>query len=219
MGDPAIQTRRHTQFDLAHQVSRELGRDRAPSPEVADNDLIRRTLEGDFAAFEGLVARHERRAFWIAFQVLGNVEESRDAIQDAFVRVYRSLDRFDFARNFYTWFFRIVTNLAIDRRRKRKLAVAAQPEDTFQSLADDDARSQPDARLQERERAALVHRVLAGIPEMFRTVLVLRDLQGLSCREIAPITGLTYSTVRWRLHKARGLFRERWERESRRSAS
>ena len=187
----------------------------SPSAEVLDTDLIQRPLDGDFEAFAGIVARYERRAFWIAFHILGDVEESRDALQEAFVRVYRSLDRFDFARNFYTWLYRIVANLAIDRRRQLRLRQTSQLEDPSGQAPLDPAAPQPQDELDTKERAALVRRVIDGLPEMFRTILVLKDLDGLSCREIAPVTGLTYSTVRWRLHRGRRLFRERWERATR----
>jgi RNA polymerase sigma-70 factor (ECF subfamily) len=209
----AAQTSR-AQRQLANEVSRELGR-AGPSSDVADNHLIQRSLEGDLDAFGALVTRYERRAFWIGFHILGEVEESRDVVQEAFVRVYRSLDRFDFARSFYTWLYRIVTNLAIDKKRQLRLRHTTPLEDPTGAPPEDIRANPPSEQLDTKERAALVRRVIDGLPDMLRTVLVLKDLEGLSCREIAPVTGLTYSTVRWRLHRARRLFRERWERVGR----
>lgn len=215
--EPTHPERSVSQYRLALEVSgEELGARPAPSPEVLDTELVRATLDGRFGAFESLVARYERKAFWIAFHVLGRVEESRDTVQEAFVRVYRSLDRFDFSKNFYTWLYRIVMNLAIDKLRKLRSEKTVQLElsaDTFPG--EDDASGAPACALEGQELKAHVREVLDRVPPRFRTILALRDLHGISCREIAPILGLTYATVRWRLHKARQMFRERWERNTR----
>ena len=88
-------------------------------------------------------SRYQRRAFWISFHVLGRVEDARDVVQEAFVRVYRSLDRFDFSRNFYTWFYRIVMNLAIDHLRKNRTAKAASLSDFGDGLSGDEDTSAP----------------------------------------------------------------------------
>ncbi|MCB9919071.1 MAG: sigma-70 family RNA polymerase sigma factor [Planctomycetes bacterium] len=215
--DPQFRSRNKSQYQLACRVSgEELGRTPGPSAEQRDLELIQAALGGDLAAFESLVARYERKAFWIAFHVLGRVEESRDVVQEAFVRVYRSLDRFDFSRNFYTWLYRIVTNLAIDQLRKIRTDRSVQIEGFGDEIVGDDI-DRPEDNLEDQELRSDVRRVLADVPARFRTVLALRDLHGISCREIAPILGLTHATVRWRLHKARQLFRERWERASRQS--
>src|SRR5262245_5223468 len=76
----------------------------AAAADLADAELVRRALQDDQDAFAALVARYQKRTFWVAFHVLGRVEEARDVAQEAFVRLYRSLGRYDFARSFYTWF-------------------------------------------------------------------------------------------------------------------
>lgn len=179
------------------------------SDAALDSRLIERALAGDQQAFAELVARYQRKGFWIAYHTLGRVEEARDVVQEAFLRVYRSLDKFDFARNFYTWFYRIVMNLAIDALRKVKQSRAATVEDMAERFAAPDDEPAP---LERTETRGLVWQVLDLLDDKFRSVLVLRDLQGLSCREIAPILKVTHATVRWRLHRGRKLFRERWER-------
>ncbi len=103
---------------------RPAGGDVVPEDAATDAAILRRVLEGESAAFGELVARYQRRAFWVALHLVGGPEDARDVVQDAFVRVHRSLGRFDFGRNFYTWFYRIVTNLAIDALRKRRAAPA-----------------------------------------------------------------------------------------------
>ena len=198
-----------SEYRLAVQHAGEELAKTAPEASVRDNVLIEGSLGGDFGAFESLVARYERRAFWVAFHVVGRVEDARDTVQEAFVRVHRSLDQFDFAKSFYTWLYRIVTNLAIDRLRKNRSARTVQLDGGADDIEQGDAPF-PGQRLEGRELAGRVRDTLDRLPARFRTVLTLRDLHQISCREIAPILGLTYTTVRWRLNKARQMFRERW---------
>ena len=185
---------------------------------VADADLVRASLAGGHDAFAALVARYQKRAFWIAFHVVGRAEEARDICQEAFARLYRSLSAYDFARSFYTWFYRIVMNLAIDQLRKLRGAPAKSLDDFVGGIAD--ARSATAIEpLERQEENHLVWAVLEKLDTKFRAVLVLRDIHGLSCREIAPILKITHATARWRLHRGRQVFREHWERDTGRSES
>lgn len=178
---------------------------------ISDAELVRRTLAGQHDPFAALVARYQKRAFWIAFHVVGRVEDARDVTQEAFVRLYRSLDRYDFARSFYTWFYRIVMNLAIDCLRKLRSARAGSLDDVLGGLADErEAGELPP--LERQEERGMVWTILERLDPKFRAVIVLRDIHGLSCREIAPILRITHATARWRLHRGRQAFREHWER-------
>lgn len=180
-----------------------------PAPDITDVELVERALEGDADAFAGIVGRYHRRAFWIAFHVVGRVEDARDVAQEAFIRVHRSLRRFDFSRNFYTWFYRIVMNLAIDALRKRRSSRAA----ALDPLADRlPAEQDTVGPVEQQETRGLVWSVLNRMDGKFKSVLVLRDIHGMSCREIAPILKVTHATVRWRLHRGRRIFREHWDR-------
>ncbi|MBK8977464.1 MAG: sigma-70 family RNA polymerase sigma factor [Planctomycetes bacterium] len=194
----------------ARSAARELpGRDAATSSDVEDAAVVRAILDGEPDAFGELVGRYHRRAFWVAFHVVGRAEDARDVVQEAFVRVHRSLQRFDFERSFYTWFHRIVMNLAIDALRKRRSARAVELDVLGERAGDDDG---PDAPAERAELRGRVWEVLEKLDAKFKAVLVLRDIHGLSCREIAPILGVTHATARWRLHRGRQVFREQWER-------
>ena len=183
----------------------------AADASVSDAELVRRTLAGQEDPFVALVARYQRRAFWIAFHVVGRVEDARDVAQEAFVRLFRSLDRYDYARSFYTWFYRIVMNLAIDALRKARSSHAASIEELLGALPD--AREQGgDEPLQRDEENGQVWAILDKLDAKFRAVLVRRDIHGLSCREIAPMLKVTHATARWRLHRGRQMFRDHWER-------
>ena len=157
------------------------------------------------------MARYQKRAFWIAFHVVGRVEDARDISQEAFVRLYRSLERYDYARSFYTWFYRIVMNLSIDQLRKHKSARASSLDDLVVPLADE-REGEATAPLERAEENEHVWQVLDKLDSKFRAVLVMRDIHGLSCREIAPILKVTHATARWRLHRGRQMFRTHWDR-------
>lgn len=180
----------------------------------SDHDLIRRAQRGEERAFEELVRRHEERAMRVALALIANREDARDLAQEAFLRVFRNLERFDFEHEFTTWLYRIVTNLAIDLLRKRRPAMstsAEQEEEADLDLADPDGPA-PSEGMEQMETAARVRACIERLAPHFRSVMILRELEGLPCTEIARIVGTTHVTVRWRLHRGRKLFLEEWER-------
>lgn len=173
-----------------------------------ETDLLRRCQAGDEAAFAVLVETFRERAFWVAYQMTGDMHESRDMVQDAFLRVYRSISSFELGKNFFTWLYRIVANLAIDSLRRGKSRQAVPLDALAEVEADVPA---PHRIAAARELSAEVRAVLDQLPERYRQVLVLRDLVELSCKEIGVLTGSKHATVRWQLHQARKLFKDAWE--------
>ncbi len=183
-----------------------------------DHDLIRAAQEGDEAAFAELVRRHERRAYRVARNLVPSREDALDLAQEAFLRVFRNIDRFDFHHEFTTWLYRIVTNLGIDHLRKRRPAVSTaslSPEDDGDLDLPDAEGPTPTESVESRETAEQVRACIDSLAPHFRAVLTLRELEGLPCTEIADIVGATHVTVRWRLHRGRKLFQEEWERRMR----
>lgn len=180
-----------------------------------DNELIRGIQRGDHDAFAELAKLYHSRAYWVAHGLLNDEEEARDVVQDAFIRVLGALDRFDFSQSFYTWLYRIVVNLSIDRIRRRIKARSVALDDVAEPVAENPASAIPSGRMESGETRREVHAVLEMLPEKYKTVMVLRELNGLSCKEIAKIVHCSHATVRWRLHVARGYFREAWERRER----
>jgi RNA polymerase sigma-70 factor (ECF subfamily) len=177
-----------------------------------DHELIRGALDGSQEAFAALVKRHEERAFWAAYRVLGDSDGARDVAQEAFVRVWRALDRFDFRMAFTTWLYRITVNLAIDHLRRNKRHKGVDIDIFRESIADESSGQSPDAGEGARDIARQVRTVLSTLDEKYRTVLALRDLEGLSSKQISDITSITHATVRWRLHVARKQFKDAWTR-------
>lgn len=203
------------------QASSSVGPARDPEQRArdaaVDHDLIRRAQGGEEAGFEGLVKRHQRRAFRVARNLVPTDEDAQDLAQEAFLRVFKSLDRFDFSHEFTTWLYRIVTNLCIDflRRRRAAISVSGVDEDEPGIELEDPAQEAPSDHVEALETAAEVEAVLETLAPHFRSVLTLREIEGLSCPEIAEIVGATHVTVRWRLHRGRKLFQEEWERRAR----
>ena len=181
-----------------------------------DAEIIRYCQQGDQDAYAALVEKYKERAYWVAYNMVGNQEEAMDVAQDAFLRVFRAIDRFNFNLSFYTWLYRIVTNLAIDHLRRLGKRKTVRLEDVGESAEKSPKDEAPSARIEESELKKEVRVVLDQLPPNYKTVLVLRDLEGLSCKEISSVTGASYPTVRWRLHTARKIFKEKWERHNKR---
>ncbi|MFN0243699.1 MAG: RNA polymerase sigma factor [Planctomycetota bacterium] len=196
-----------------------------PEPDVADasatiaedHAAIRRAQAGDEQGFRELVERHQSRAWRVARNLVGSDEDAQDLAQEAFLRVFRSVDKFDFEHAFTTWLYRIVTNLAIDHLRKRRPVHSTTREDDEEPDLDvpDASVEQPSDRMERGELAREVKACLESLAPHFQSVLVLREMEGLPCKEIADIVGATHVTVRWRLHRGRKLFQEEWERRAR----
>jgi len=164
-----------------------------------DSAAVSAAQAGDRGAFEWLVRRHERRALAVAIGVLHHREDARDACQEAFLRVFRALDRFDHHAQFSTWLYRIVVNICIDRLRNRSARLVALDDvEGVLAAEDDPARSVEGAQLGGRIGAAL-----ARLTPNHRTALVLREVQGLAYQEIAEVMGCSVGTVMSRLFHAR----------------
>jgi len=190
----------------AEELIRDAG---SPTTTADDRELVLRTRRGDPQAFETLVKRYEKRAYWIAFNLVGSAEDARDLAQEAFLRVFRSLDKFDVRYGFYTWLYRIVVNLSIDRLRRRGKSETVSLEEF---PVDPAGENPPERGALNEELRQRISKTLDGLPPKYKAVIVLRDVQELPCEEIAKIVGCTNATTRWRLHKARELFRARWEK-------
>jgi len=161
---------------------------------------------GDPDAFRQLVERYEKKVYWVAYDVLLDGEEARDVAQETFIRVHAALQSFDPKRDFLNWIYRIARNLAIDafRRRRRR----ALPVEDLKGLPEREPGATPAARADLQGRVAAI---LAALPVEYRLALTLREFHGLAPRDIAAMTDCTYPTARWRLHRARALFRKAWE--------
>ena len=178
--------------------------------EVSDTRLVEAVRRGDRTAFGDLVRRYEKRLLRTIQRMVGNVETAEDLAQEAFLKAYDRLEQFDPAKRFGPWLFQIGVNGAIDwLRRNRKRHLLSLQEmghgDADFDIGEDDPRAAADLSQE-------VQFVLAKLPEKYRTVLALRDVEGFPCSEVAAIVGREEPTVRWRLAQARQMFKNLWER-------
>lgn len=172
---------------------------------VAETDqaLVARVRHGDAAAFDVLVRRHMRRAFALAYRIVGQREDAEDLVQEAFMAVLEHLDSYDDARAFLPWLDRIVVNRSINRRRSAQ-------RHPLELLPDYVAAPEaaPSAAVEQRELKEHLRDALARLPERQRTVVQLSGCEGMSSAEIGEVLELPAGTVRWELHQARRVLRE-----------
>jgi RNA polymerase sigma-70 factor, ECF subfamily len=178
-----------------------------------DSALIERCRAGDVAAFEPLVEKYRERVWRVAYQTVRDREEAWDVAQEAFIRAYQSLGSFRGQSAFYTWLFRIVVNLATDRVRQRAARGRAfgtepVPEEDWERAMPDEVTAGPDEESARREERRRIAQALEALPENFRTIIVLSDVEGLSYREIAQVLEIPMGTVMSRLHNARKRLRQ-----------
>jgi RNA polymerase sigma-70 factor (ECF subfamily) len=180
-------------------------------PDPAEVSLIRKCQEGREDAFRELVEKYQRRVYWIAYNMLSNYDTAREIAQEAFIRVFRNIVRFDVKKNFYTWLYQITVNLCIDRMRKLSHGKTVDI-DGIGGLAGPGPRDLSES-CEQTETRSRVRQALDRLAPNYKAVLTLRDILGHSCGEIAEIVGCTNATVRWRLFRARQLFKAVWEGE------
>jgi len=184
----------------------------------ADVEIVQRAKEGDHEAFRVLVERYQGRAYRLALRVLRDEEEARDAVQDAFLKAYGSLDRFQGRSGFYTWLYRIVMNQCLDRKRRDKSDREVEWDDVTAARAartpaagafeGEGAGPAPDAAAERGELRQVLAKAIAELPEDARRTIELREIDGLSYREIAEALGIPKGTVMSRLHYARRQLQE-----------
>lgn len=179
---------------------------------AGDARLVEETRRGRRDSFGTLVKRYERRLLSVIGRFIRDADIAEDLAQETFLRVYERIDQFDPSRRFAPWLFQIGVNLSLDyhRRQKRRKKIWSffftdHPGDRYPDPASADPRTHQE--LHEEVRS-----VVDEIPEQFRTVLALRDLEGFSTSEIAAILDRKEATIRWRLAEARLRFQEAWTR-------
>jgi RNA polymerase sigma-70 factor (ECF subfamily) len=184
------------------------------------NDLVSRLQRGDEAAFEELVRSHAGRLLSVARRFLGSSEDAQDAVQEALIRAFKAIHTFEERAQLQTWLHRILVNTALMKLRERR----RKPEDSIDELlptfASDghqtvESREWSDALLERKETAGVVRAAIARLPEPYRVVLVLRDLEERDTAETARILGTTTTVVKVRLHRARQALRTLLDREFR----
>jgi len=188
---------------------------KTPAEHVGDAELVARARDGDRAAFDQLIVRHQDRVYNMALRMLGHPDDALDLAQEVFLSAYRAIGGFEAKAAFSTWLYRVTVNRCRDELRRRGTVKHTRPRPL-------DARRDPDGTPADppasgpsphevavaRESEALVAAAVAALPGDAREVLVLRDVEGLAYEEIAQVLEVPVGTVRSRLNRARTLLRD-----------
>lgn len=173
--------------------------------EISDEELVRRISEGNHGAFAQLVERHSKLFFSAAYRMLNNVEEAEDTVQDAYVKLWQQPDRFDPSKGvkFTTWFYRVVTNLAIDQTRKRKPQVKSEVLDVMADKA-----PLADEQLSEQDEQTALEEAIDRLPERQKAALNLCFYEGLSNKEAAEVLDVGVKALESLLMRAKKALKE-----------
>jgi RNA polymerase sigma-70 factor (ECF subfamily) len=188
----------------------------------SDAALRQRVVDGEQEAFAGLMRRYNRRLYRVARSILRDDAEAEDALQDAYIQAYRALPDFRGDASLATWLTRIVMNAALMRRRSsgrmaEVIELGAEPDlDALAAMREPgqaNAPGQPELAFQRTQARGLIESKIDGLPEVFRTVFILRAVEELSVEETGRVLGVPEATVRSRYFRARGMLREALARE------
>ena len=208
-------------------ISMALSSSMAPRPASDESRFIAALRSGDEGAFERLVRENGARLLAVSRRFLRNEEDARDALQDAFVSAYRSLSRFEESSRISTWLHRIVVNSCLMKLRSRRRHPEDPIEDLLPKFLPDGHAAVPsvpwegsvEELLERGETRKLVRAAIDRLPESYRTVLLLRDIEELDTEQTARLLAVTENAVKVRLHRARQALRELLDPALRRSPS
>lgn len=169
--------------------------------------LIQKAQKGDTNAFGTLVASYEKFIFNVACKMFSNSEDASDIAQEALIKAYKNIDKFDFNSSFSTWLYRITVNACIDEMRRRKgresISIDAEDEESGLALQIEDTSLGAEERVIQNETVSEVRAAIDKLSEEHKTVIILRDLQDMTYEQVAQTLDLSIGTVKSRLARAR----------------
>lgn len=175
-----------------------------------EEKLISRAAKGDASAFNELLGLHEKKMYAVCIRMCANQEDAQDCLQEAMLRIYRSISGFKGQSSFSTWIYRVTMNTCLDELRKKKNKQTTSLDgllDTGWSPSDD--YDTPEHHAIEDERKKAIRGAIAELPEDMRSVIVLRDIEGFSYDEIAVMLGINVGTIKSRISRGREKLREK----------
>lgn len=183
--------------------------------EYNEQKLIERASGGDPSAFNRLMAEHERKMYAVALRMFANREDAQDCLQEAMLRVYRSIGSFKAQSSFSTWVYRITMNTCLDELRRKK----SRPSTSLDSLYDAgfspaDEDNTPEKHSERAELRRELGEAIRELPEDMRSAIVLRDIHGHAYDEIAQMLDVNVGTVKSRISRAREKLREKLQRKA-----
>jgi RNA polymerase sigma-70 factor (ECF subfamily) len=193
-------------------------------PVDTEATLAERLRAGDAGALEDLMERFAPRVYRLAMGITRNQPDAEEVVQDVFLNLFRKAGMFEGRAALGTWVYRITVNTALIKRRGKRFQMEVHLEDHLPTFDDSGHREgdraflladwseSPEAALLSKETRALVRRLIDGLPDGYRVVLLLKDVEELSCEEVAEVVGESVAAVKSRLHRARMALREQLTR-------
>ncbi len=176
--------------------------------QVSDNQLVRYLKLKNSDAFEELVRRYSPRVFSLVYRMTQNSQDSEEAMQDTFINVYRKVRNFEGKSSLSSWIYRIAVNSALMKLRKRRSDKHCLLEDRIPDYKNCNLLSDHSYKLQGENLAKEIERAIMALPLDYRNILVLREIDGLSTKEVSEILDLSSATIKSRLHRARLILRD-----------
>lgn len=176
---------------------------------LADEELVQLCLQGDRAAFAEIVNRYQKQIYSLAYRLTNNAEDAQDLTQEVFIKLYQVLDKFDGKRNFFSWMYKVATNVCYTAlRRKPQQSVPLEKVIEFAPIIPQ-SDSQPEDYTERKEIQRLIQEAVAQLPENYRVPIVLRYVEEMSYQQIAEAMGLPLTTIETRLYRGKSLLQRR----------
>ena len=178
---------------------------------LADEKLVSQTLKGEEGAFSTLIKRYEKQIYSLAYRLTNNKDDAQDLAQEAFIKIYKNLDKYDHERPFFPWMYKVAANVCYSMLRQSKshaTEITLEKVIEFSPLIPD-RNTHPEEYYQTKETQKLVRQAIAELPERYRVPLVLKYLEEMSYKEISEILDIPVTTIETRLYRGRSLLKKR----------
>lgn len=172
--------------------------------ERTDSELVSKCLKGDNEAFSELISRYKRLIYSVAYKFTRDSEEVNDMAQEAFIKIYRSLSRYDDQYKFSTWSVKVATNICLDHVRRKKLnSVSLEEIENYTGTS-----NSPEEYYLRKEKSQVLKDAIDGLPEIYRVPIVMYHQKGMSYKEISEYLGKPMSIIKNRIFRARNTLKE-----------
>ncbi|OWZ83320.1 RNA polymerase sigma factor [Natranaerobius trueperi] len=179
-----------------------------------DELLVKKCQKGKLDAFEDLVNKYQQKVYSLCYRFAGNHDDANDLAQEAFIRVYHSIDKFHFKSAFSTWLYRVTSNVCLDEIRKKKRTSSVSINSPMETDEGEvyfnlpDQKFNPEQLTERKDVQDIVHKAIQELPEEQRITILLREIEGLSYEELAEALNVSIGTVKSRLNRARHNLKE-----------
>ncbi|MGI5824296.1 MAG: RNA polymerase sigma factor [Bacillota bacterium] len=175
---------------------------------LPDEALVTEVLNGNDDAFRVLIEKYQKPIFNMAFRMCGDYDEAADLAQEAFLQIYRALDKYDSDKKFFSWMYRVSHNICVNVLNKKPKNTVSMDEVQENRLYNEDSLAQPEKYYSNRELRASIDAAILNLPDTYHDVIYLRFVNNLSYQEIADAMGLPISTIETRIYRGKALLQK-----------